>query len=475
MTFDLLQSLHLILPELVLITGALLILLVGAFLQGPNAWNSVGYACFGVFVLAFLASLRLETGEAFGGQVVNQPITAFLRSFIIVFAAASYLLIHADLERDHDLRRTETPVLVLLAVAGMGLMVSSGSMMTLYMGLELQSLSLYVLAATKRDSLKASEAGLKYFVLGALSSGILLFGISFVYGATGSFSYDVIAKADPMTNSFLLLGMCLILLGLAFKVSLVPFHMWTPDVYEGAPIGVTAFFAAAPKVAAIGVFAVLLRDVFAAGFEVWSVIIAILAVASTWWGALGAMRQVSLKRILAYSSIANMGFAFLGFLSGPDGDVGAVVTYAVIYAVMTIGGFAAISAIRLQGRVVQERAHIKGLAKTHPKMALILALLLFSMAGIPPLAGFFAKFAVFIAALDGGMVVVAILAILASVVGSFYYLRLVVDMYMQEPLEELTIAQPIFLAGVGAVLVSLFVFAPWILMDSVEAVAKIAP
>ncbi len=475
MTFDLLQSLHLILPELILAVGALVLLLVGAFLKGPHAWNSIGYACLGIFVMAFVASLGLQPGEAFGGQVVNRPVTDFLRSFIIIFAAASYLLIHADLERDHDLRRTETPVLVLLAVSGMGLMVSSGSMMTLYMGLELQSLSLYVLAATKRDSLKASEAGLKYFVLGALSSGILLFGISFVYGATGSFAYDVIANSDPMGDSFLLLGMCLVLLGLAFKVSLVPFHMWTPDVYEGAPIGVTAFFAAAPKVAAIGVFAVLLRDVFAAGFDIWSVIIAALAVASTWWGALGAMRQVSLKRILAYSSIANMGFAFLGFLSGPDGDVGAVITYAVIYAIMTIGGFAAISAIRLQGRVAQERDHLQGLAKTHPRMALILALLLFSMAGIPPLAGFFAKFAVFIAALDGGMIIVAVLAILASVVGSFYYLRLVVGMYMQEPQEDVTIAQPIILAGVGALLVSLFVFAPWILIDSVEAVAKIAP
>lgn len=475
MTFDLLQSLHLILPELILAVGALVLLLVGAFLKGSHAWNSIGYACLGIFVMAFVASLGLQPGEAFGGQVVNRPVTDFLRSFIIIFAAASYLLIHADLERDHDLRRTETPVLVLLAVSGMGLMVSSGSMMTLYMGLELQSLSLYVLAATKRDSLKASEAGLKYFVLGALSSGILLFGISFVYGATGSFAYDVIANSDPMGDSFLLLGMCLVLLGLAFKVSLVPFHMWTPDVYEGAPIGVTAFFAAAPKVAAIGVFAVLLRDVFAAGFDIWSVIIAVLAVASTWWGALGAMRQVSLKRILAYSSIANMGFAFLGFLSGPDGDVGAVITYAVIYAIMTIGGFAAISAIRLQGRVAQERDHLQGLAKTHPRMALILALLLFSMAGIPPLAGFFAKFAVFIAALDGGMIIVAVLAILASVVGSFYYLRLVVGMYMQEPQEDVTIAQPIILAGVGALLVSLFVFAPWILIDSVEAVAKIAP
>ena len=439
MTFDLLQSLHLILPELVLITGALLILLVGAFLQGPNAWNSVGYACFGVFVLAFLASLTLETGEAFGGQVVNQPITAFIRSFEIVFAAASYLLIHADLERDHDLRRTETPVLVLLAVAGMGLMVSSGSMMTLYMGLELQSLSLYVLAATKRDSLKASEAGLKYFVLGALSSGIMLFGISFVYGATGSFSYDVIAKADPMTNSFLLLGMCLILLGLAFKVSLVPFHMWTPDVYEGAPTPVTALFAIVPKVAAMTLIMNVTYFAFSGISDQWSQILIALSVASMIVGATGAIMQQNIKRMLAYSSIAHMGYALAGLAAGSLEGAAGVVIYMTTYVFMGAGAFSIIMSLRRDDAPVERISDLSGLSSTHPLLAAGMMVVMFSMAGIPPLAGFFGKWYVFLAAVNAGLVPLAIIGVLTSVVGAFYYLRIIKLMYFEDadaPLDE---------------------------------------
>jgi NADH-quinone oxidoreductase subunit N len=475
MSFDLYHSMTLIIPEIILCLGALILLPLGAFLQGPRAWSLMGYLCLFFFGLALIAAMSSGTGVGFGGQVAVTSISSFFRQLVMVFGLAGAYLIHADLERDHDLRRTETSVLVLLSVCGMSLMVSSGSLMTLYMGLELQSLSLYVLAATKRDSLKASEAGLKYFVLGALSSGILLYGISFVYGATGSFTYSNIATVQVLEDNMLVLGMSLVILGLAFKVSLVPFHMWTPDVYEGAPIGVTAFFAAAPKIAAIGVFAVLLREVFPTGSEIWLPIVGVLAVASTWWGALGAMRQQNLKRILAYSSIANMGFCFLGFLNGVDGSSAAVITYAAIYGVMTIGTFAAISSLQFDGRVVQDREQLNGLALTHPRMALVLAILMFSLAGIPPLAGFFAKFAVFMAVLESGLIGLAVLAILASVLGSFYYLRIVVGMYMYQNDDQLVVSQPKMVAALGAILVSIMAFAPWVLFDSIDAIAKIVP
>jgi NADH-quinone oxidoreductase subunit N len=361
---------------------------------------------------------------------------------------------------------------------GMMMMVSANDLISLYLGIELQSLALYVLAAFRRDSTRASEAGLKYFVLGALSSGMLLYGCSMIYGFTGATGFDRIAAAlagSERADLGLIVGIVFLSAGLAFKVSAVPFHMWTPDVYEGAPTPVTAFFAAAPKVAAMVLFVRAVLEPFGGLEQSWVQIIWLISVLSMVLGAFAAIGQRNIKRLMAYSSIGHVGYALVGLAAATPEGVRGVLIYLTIYLVMNLGTFACILAMRRHDEPVEDIDDLKGLARTHPGMALALAVFMFSLAGIPPLAGFFGKFYVFMAAINAGLYVLSIIGVLASVVGAFYYLRIIKLMYFDEAEEPL--GRPMgmdlgLVMGVTAILVSVFVIVPGWLLQGASAAAQ---
>jgi NADH-quinone oxidoreductase subunit N len=360
----------------------------------------------------------------------------------------------------------------------MGMMISANDLIALYLGLELQSLALYVMAAIRRDDLRSSEAGLKYFVLGALSSGMLLYGASLIYGFTGSTSFASIAAvaAQPGAgqNIGLIIGLVFLLVGIAFKISAVPFHMWTPDVYEGAPTPVTAFFASAPKVAAMALFMRVALESFAGIKPQWQQVVTALAIASMVLGAFAAIGQTNIKRLLAYSAIGNIGYALIGLAAGsPEGAQG-VIFYLVIYVAMTLGAFACVLAMRRDDRMVEDIEELSGLAQNNLAMATVFAILMFSLAGIPPLAGFFAKFYVFVAAVKEGMWALAIIGVLASVVGAYYYVRIVKIMFFDEPREKFANIQPKagFVMGVMGLFILLYVVWPAPLVEAAGTAAK---
>jgi NADH-quinone oxidoreductase subunit N len=325
-----------------------------------------------------------------------------------------------------------------LATAGMMMMISATDLISLYVGLELQSLAIYVVAAINRNSLRSTEAGLKYFVLGALSSGMLLYGASLIYGFTGQTGFAAIASAVAQqgVSVGLVFGLVFLIAGLAFKVSAVPFHMWTPDVYEGAPTPVTAFISAAPKVAAMALFVRAVVGAFGPATDDWQQIITFLAIASMALGAFAAIGQRNIKRLMAYSSIGHMGYALVGLAAGTGAGVRGVVIYLIVYLAMTLGAFAVILSMRRRDGMVEEISDLTGLSRTNPVLAFLLAVILFSLAGIPPLAGFFAKFYVFMAAIEAELYWLAVIGVLASVVGAYYYLRIVKIMYFDEPAES---------------------------------------
>jgi NADH-quinone oxidoreductase subunit N len=334
---------------------------------------------------------------------------------------------------DEKKQRFEYSILILLSTTGMMMLISAADLIALYLGLELMSLALYVLAAIDRDSARSTEAGLKYFVLGALSSGMLLYGASLIYGFTGTVSFVGIAKAATHPSLGLVFGLVFLFAGFCFKISAVPFHMWTPDVYEGAPTPITAFFAAAPKVAGIAVFVRTTIVAFPGIMSQWQQIVVFVAIASMALGAFAAIGQRNIKRLMAYSSIGHMGFALIGLAAGTQEGVQGVLVYMAIYVSMTLGAFACILAMRRQTGMVEDIGDLSGLARTHPTLAFFLALLLFSLAGIPPLAGFFAKFYVFLAAIKAGLFALAVIGVVTSVVGAYYYLTIVKIMYFDEP------------------------------------------
>jgi NADH-quinone oxidoreductase subunit N len=381
-----------------------------------------------------------KTGQgrvyAFDGAFVVDNFARFMKVLALLGSAVTLIMSGRYMLRT-KMDMEEYPVLIMLACVGMMLMISANDLISLYVGLELQSLALYVVAAINRDSAKSSEAGLKYFVLGALSSGMLLYGSSLVYGLTGHTQFAEIAKALSLTGSSIgiIFGLVFIIAGLAFKVSAVPFHMWTPDVYEGAPTPVTAFFAAAPKIAAIALFTRVMVGPFANIVHDWQQVVVLISIASMALGAFAAIGQNNIKRLLAYSSIANMGFALVGLAAGTVEGVQGVLVYMLIYLVTTLGVFACVLAMRRKGIYVETIADLAGLGKTNKGLAFMLAMLMFSLAGIPPLAGFFGKLFVFLAAVKAGLWVLAILGVIASVVGAFYYLRIIKIMYFDEPTE----------------------------------------
>ena len=425
-----------LLPEIFLAISGMGLLIVGVS-QGNDSTRVICWASAFAFVLTatVLLGLSWNSQVVLNGMFTFDQFAGFLKLIILLGLVASVGLSVRYLY-DEGMARFEYPILMIFAGLGMMMMVSASNLLSLYMGLELQSLSLYVLAAFHRNSLKSSEAGIKYFILGALSSGMLLFGISLIYGFTGSIDYaEIAATLSPLANDIPLgatFGLVFILAGLAFKISAAPFHMWTPDVYQGAPSSVTAFFAIVPKVAAMGLLLRLLFDPFVAMADQWSQIIYFLAVASMMVGAFAAIAQENIKRLMAYSSIGNIGYALIGIVAGTEAGVAAVVLYMVIYLVMTAGVFTIILSMRRDGKSYQKISDLSGLSQTSPALAYSMAILMFSMSGIPPMAGFFGKLVIFQSAMAQHYYVLGVLGVLSSVVAAYYYLRIVKVMFFED-------------------------------------------
>ncbi|WP_298370478.1 NADH-quinone oxidoreductase subunit NuoN [Azospirillum sp.] len=425
------------LPEIFLAVAGMALLLIGVF-RGDGFTRPVSYLTVVVMLLAAILAMGYGAGRVvtFNGMFVMDAFGVFMKVLVLVAAALSVILSLGFNERE-QMARFEYPVLMLFATLGMLMMISANDLISLYVGLETQSLALYVIAAFRRDSAKSSEAGLKYFVLGALSSGMLLYGASLIYGFAGTTSFDKIAAlfaGGAHASPGVVIGLVCVLAGLAFKVSAAPFHMWTPDVYEGAPTPVTAFFAAAPKVAAIALFTRVLIEPFGHLTAQWHQVLVAASVLSMVIGSFAAIMQTNIKRLMAYSSIGHVGYALVGLAAGNQDGVRGVLIYMALYIAMNIGAFAVILSMKAKGLMLEEIKDFSGLSKTNPMLAATMAIFMFSMAGIPPMAGFFGKLYVFLAAIEVQDYTLAVIGVLTSVVGAFYYLRIVKIMYFDEPL-----------------------------------------
>ena len=447
------SSLALTAPEIILSIGGLVLLMVAAY-AGDRATRFVTWAASALFGVAALSLTGVagSGGDAFDGLYSADAFSSFAKILIYVAAVVS-ILIAPRFFAQSDKLRAEYPILVLYAAVGMGMMVSATDFLTLYVGVELQSLSAYVLASFMRKDQRSAEAGLKYFVLGALASGILLYGISLLYGFTGTTGYAGVAAAMKGEMSLgITFGIVLVLSGLAFKISAVPFHMWTPDVYEGAPTPVTAFFASAPKVAGMAMLVRVAVSAMGPATEAWQQIVIFTALASIVLGAVGAIGQTNIKRLLAYSSINNVGFALVGLAAGTEAGVAAVMSYMAIYVVMTLGCFLCVLQMRDEnGSSVEEIPSLSGLSQNRKGLAAALAIFMFSLAGIPPLFGFWGKFLVFDAAVAAGLLPLAAFGIAASVIGAFYYLKIIKTMYFDAPAAPYAKAGSLIESGLIAV------------------------
>ncbi len=443
-------DLNIILPEIVIAVYAMLGLLGAVYTGKDKTAGMLVWLTAALFVaMAFwIGATGDGTNLAFGGMFVDDDFSRFAKVMILLAAAAILLMSQEYMARMGSLR-FEYPILIALGTVGMMTMVSAGDLMTLYMGLELQSLTLYILASMRRESVKSTEAGLKYFVLGALASGILLYGASLVYGYAGTTLFSgIIASAEGQAPIGLLLGMVLVMVGLAFKVSAVPFHMWTPDVYEGSPTPVTAYFATAPKVAAMALLARTLYDAFGGVASDWQQVLAVLSVLSMFLGSIAAIGQRDIKRMMAYSTIGHMGFALMALTGGGAFGVQAMLIYMAIYVAMDIGAFTFILTMQRDGQPVTDIASLNNYASSHPARALAMLILMFSLAGVPPFLGFFGKLYVLRAAYEGGFAWLAVAGVIASVIGAYYYLRIVYLMYFGKEGEALDPARSPVLWGI---------------------------
>ncbi len=463
-----------VMPEMVLALGAMALLMLGAF-RGQGTTALVTGLAVGLLVVVGVLELTLPAGKlvTFGGSFIVDDFARFMKIVALIGSVAT-LVLSAEFLSDPSRRIFEYPILVLLSTLGMMVLISAGDLIALYLGLELMSLALYVVAASNRDNAKSTEAGLKYFVLGALSSGMLLYGASLIYGFTGTVSFAGIAAAAKTGSIGIVFGLVFLLAGLCFKVSAVPFHMWTPDVYEGAPTPVTAFFASAPKVAALAVFTRVTLTAFPGIFTQWQQIVVFVSIASMALGSFAAIGQTNIKRLMAYSSIGHMGFALVGLAAGTAEGAQGVLVYVSIYVAMTLGSFAVIITMKRDGKPVEKISDFSGLSRTNPLLAFFFAMLLFSLAGVPWLAGFFAKWYVFVAAIKADLFTLAVIGVLTSVVGAYYYLMIVKVMYFDEPLARLD-PMRIELRAVLAVagLFNIFFFAyPGPLVSAASAAAK---
>ncbi|WP_375462885.1 NADH-quinone oxidoreductase subunit NuoN [uncultured Methylobacterium sp.] len=471
-----LPSLTPLLPELILGVGVLVLILYGAF-RGDRAVEGVNVGALLLLLLALFVVMSQPPGTkvtTLSGSFIQDGFSKVMKALVLLGSAATILLSRDYFQRE-KIDRFEFPILIVLCTIGMLVMVSANDLIALYLGLELQSLAAYVIAAFHRDDLKSTEAGLKYFVLGALSSGMLLYGASLVYGFTGTVSFPGIVSALHEDAGFgIVLGIVFVSAGVAFKMSAVPFHMWTPDVYEGSPTPVTAFFASAPKMAAVAMTVRVFIGAFPDVTAIWQQIFIFIAIASMTLGSFAAIGQRSIKRLMAYSSIGNIGYALIGLAAGSEEGIRGVVIYMIIYLAMTLGAFAIILSLRRRNEMFETIEDLSGLSRTHPWLAFCLAMMMFSLAGIPPLAGFFAKFYVFAAAIKAGLVALAIIGVVTSVVGAYYYLRVVKIMYFDEakaPYEAMAPGLRIVLA-LSSVVVILFWLLPAPLVGAAGAAAK---
>jgi NADH-quinone oxidoreductase subunit N len=468
------------LPEIVLACTGMALLMLGAF-RGEGSARSVSWlAILALLVVGVLVTLfQQDRTVTFGGQFIVDQFSHFMK-WLVVLGSALAIAMSIGFNEREGMNKFEYPVLILFATLGMFMMISANDLISLYIGLELQSLSLYVLAAFRRDSLRSSEAGLKYFVLGALSSGMLLYGASLIYGFAGTTSFEGLATVFKSLGGEgpsvgLVVGMVFLISGLAFKVSAVPFHMWTPDVYEGAPTPVTAFFAVAPKIAAFALFTRVLIEPFGVLIGEWQQIVVLMAIASMILGSLAAIWQQNIKRMLAYSSIGHVGFALIGLAAGTESGVRGVLVYMAIYLAMSVGTFCCVLAMRRNGRQVEGINELAGLARNQPILALAFAILMFSMAGIPPMAGFFGKLYIFLAAIESGLYTLAIIGVLSSVIGAYYYLRIIKVMYIDDPAEgfDRAMGREIrVILSVSTLFVAFFILDPGLLVDGAGAAAR---
>jgi len=474
------------LPELFLAGVAMALLMLGAFQLGGSSGDHTRCARFVsllavtalVLALLLVATVSGAKMTAFNGLFITDDFAAFFK-VLVLMASAFVILISRDYLEMQHMFRFEYAILILFATIGMMMMISANDLISLYLGLELQSLSLYVLAAMQKEDGRSTEAGLKYFVLGAVASGMLLYGASLVYGFAGTTSFEGLAAmfghgAPPPIG--LIFGIVFILAGLAFKVSAVPFHMWAPDVYEGAPTPVTAFFAAAPKLAAIALLIRVMMGPFGGLVDQWQQIVILISIASMVLGAFAAINQRNIKRLMAYSSIGHVGYALIGLAVGDEPGIRAVLIYMAIYVFMNIGAFACILSMRRGDRMVENIDDLAGLSKTHPMMALALAIFMFSMAGIPPLAGFFGKLYIFLAAIEAELYALAIIGVLTSVVGAFYYLRIIKIAYfddLAEPLDKPLGAEISVVLAVTAFAILMFFIYPSPVLTNAAAAAAV--
>lgn len=471
-------------PEIFMALAVMGLLMLGVFQRADSAeagmkvnsqiWLlSIVTLVLAALLVTMVAGDRITT---FNNLFVTDDFAVFAK-ILVLLAGAATLLISKPFLETHEMARFEYGVLIVFATLGMMMMISANDLMSLYIGLEMQSLSLYVIAAFRRDEQRSTEAGLKYFVLGAIASGMLLYGASMVYGFAGTTSFEGLAASltgeEPSVG--VIVGLVFIIAGLAFKVSAVPFHMWTPDVYEGAPTPVTAFFAVAPKIAAIMLFLRVMMEPFGDLTAQWQQVIIFVSVASMVLGALAAINQTNIKRLMAYSSIGHVGYALIGLAVGNEAGVTGVMIYMSIYLVMNVGTFACILCMRRSDRMVEQISDLAGLSKSNPMLALAIAIMMFSMAGIPPLAGFFGKFYIFVAAIDAGLYGLAVIGVLTSVIGAFYYLRIVKVCYFDDPVDSFDQPIPTTLRAViavSSVLIVLFILYPAPLLDVAGVAAQ---
>lgn len=466
----------LVLPELVLALAGLAALVAGVLPKRDTSF-AINMGVFGAMLLAAVLVMAQPEGTAFAGQYVSDAFTRFMKLLVLAGAALG-LLVAMDWNVKEGLAKFEFPLLLLFSSLGMMVMVSANDLIALYLGLELLSLSLYVIAAFNRDSERSAEAGLKYFILGSLASGLLLYGASLIYGFAGSTNFDRIADAVSATEGVpfgLVVGLVFVLAALAFKVSAVPFHMWTPDVYEGAPTPVTAFFASAPKVAAIALLTRVAAGPFGELVEQWQQVLILASLGSMILGALAAIGQKNIKRLMAYSSIGHVGYALMGLAVGSDLGIRGLLLYMAIYLFTNVGAFAVLVAMRRNGRALEGIDDLAGLGKSDPAMALAMTVFMLSMAGIPPLAGFFGKLYVFLAAVYGGYWTLAVVGVLTSAVSAYYYLRVIKVMYFDagEALDARPTSLSVVLAGTGLFTVFFFVFPAPFLAAAQAAVAAL--
>ena len=465
------------LPEIVLAVSGLALLLVGVIPKKDTSFP-ITMGTLGALLVAAVLAMAAPDGAGFGGQFISDGFARFAK-VLILLGAASGLLLALDWNQRQGIARFEFPILVLFSTVGMMVMVSASDLITLYMGLELLSLSLYVIATFDRDNARSAEAGLKYFVLGSLASGIYLYGASLTYGFTGSTNFAAIGEAIAGGGASLglMMGVTFVIAALAFKISAVPFHMWTPDVYEGAPTPVTAFFASAPKVAAVSLLVRVLADPFADLASQWQSVIWLASLLSMLLGSLAAIRQSNIKRLMAYSSIGHVGYALMGIAVATDVGLRGTMLYMAIYLAMNAGVFAVLVSMRRQGRALEQVDDLAGLGRTDPAMALAMVVFMFSMAGIPPLAGFFSKLYIFLAAVQEGFWVLAVVGVLTSVVGAFYYLRIIKVMYFEQgvgALDPRPGAVSLVLAASGLFNVLFFLFPAPLVAAATRAVEALA-